>query len=157
MAAWRGIAGDYATRPCSGARRESDYPVQVQALGARDRHLRQSRPFCPWDFDVDDVRHLGQQGGLLGDGRLEVVRCHVGGPCGCVAKRFQEDVLVRIIDTARPLEPEVAGLLPGGGREWSHLFHPALGVRRLHREFDDDEDHRVLTLLGGRLATIIGG
>ena len=54
------------------------------------------------------------------DAALEVLRVHVGFTGGAVDERLDEDVHVRIVDAAVPIEEEVAGLGPGRRGEVVH-------------------------------------
>jgi hypothetical protein len=67
----------------------------------------------------------------------------VGRSCRGVPERLDQDEVVRILGTSRPLEEDVARLRSGGGREVGDEGEPIFRVIWTDRKFDDDEDHRL--------------
>jgi hypothetical protein len=59
-----------------------------------------------------------------------------------VVERLDEHVLVRVLDAARPLEEDVAGLVAGGLGELRDDLGPRVGELRLDLVLDGDEVHR---------------
>jgi hypothetical protein len=70
-----------------------------------------------------------------------VIAVDVRGAGVTVTERLNEHVLGWVVDTARPLEPEVAFLGAGGCGERRDQFGPTLGPVGLRLEFHDDKDH----------------
>jgi hypothetical protein len=62
------------------------------------------------NLDVDDFRNGGEQLGEHDARGFEVFRTHVRFPRGAVLERLDEYVFVGILNTAVPIEKEVAGL-----------------------------------------------
>src|ERR1700712_1653564 len=62
-------------------------------------------------------------------------------PCCVVLKRLDQHELVRIIDTPRPVEPQVAGLGSSSQGEVPRQIEPTIDVIRLDLELDRNEDH----------------
>src|SRR4051794_17689374 len=80
---------------------------------------------------------MGRQ---LGLGPLEVVGLHVGAG-SVVLERLDQDVLLSVLQVARPVEPEVAGLGAGGLGEAARDLGPVVGVLGQDPEPGGDEDH----------------
>src|SRR5215213_2600927 len=116
-------------------------PCRSPPAAVRDRQLAQLRPVVLRDGEVDDPGGLGEVRGEVLLGLFEVVGLDVGGAGGVVAEGFDEHVLVGVVEGARPVEPQAAGLATGGGGELAGDLGPVVGVLGEHLELGGDEDH----------------
>src|SRR4051794_11982870 len=107
---------------------------------AVDRQLPELGPLGPLDGEVDDAGRLLEVGRQVGLRPLEVVGLHVRGG-RVVLERLDEDVLLRVLEVAGPVEPEVAGLGAGGLGEAAGDLGPVVGVLGPDAEPGGDEDH----------------
>src|ERR1019366_2531131 len=62
-------------------------------------------------------------------------------PSVAIAEGFHQHELIRVLQPARPLEPQVARLLAHSAGEITDAVHPFVGALWKHVEFHDDEDH----------------
>jgi hypothetical protein len=83
-------------------------------------------------------------------GLAEVVGVHMFPGGVGVAERLDEHILIGVIETARPVEPEAAGLGAGGLGEGPGDFRPRVGVFAAHAELCGDEDHRSILASSAR-------
>ena len=106
-----------------------------------DRHLPHLRPPCRVDRLTDDLGRGRQRLRQLPHRPLEVIAVDMDAARVTVAESLDQDVLSRVVQAARPLEPQVARFGTGGRGERGDQFRPAVGPLGFGFELDDDEDH----------------
>ena len=125
-----------------GARRRALQVEPIRRLRpALDRELAELRPVIARNREVDDPRRLDEVARQfrlrLGEmSRLHVCRCRI------VAERLDKHVLSRVVDAARPVEPQAPLLAAGRLRESARDRRPGVSVLRLDAELRGNEDHR---------------
>ena len=127
------------------------------AVSARDRHLPQLRPVVLVNRLTDDLRRRHEIGRQLQLGLLEVRGGDVGAARVTVAEGLDQDILGRVVQAARPVEPQAARLGPGGLGERAGDPRPVLGVLGLHPELRGDEDQRDSFCSCGRMPCFRAG
>src|SRR5262245_57405487 len=110
----------YAVTETPGRRRTPCCKGRVDALrrvaNARsvDAQLAELGPVGAGEGEVHDPGGLGEVGRELALSGPEVVGLHVRGARVVVGEGLDEDVLGGVVQAARPVEPQVAGLGAGG-------------------------------------------
>ena len=102
---------------------------------------------CP-RYGVDDPRRRGQVRRQLGCAALKWSDCTWAATGVVVAERLDEHVLGRVVEAARPVEPQAAGLGAGRLGERPADLGPAVGVLGPDPELGGDEDQRVTPRAG---------
>ncbi len=127
-------------RPAS--RGSASSGVRVGAGPSADPHLAELAPAVLVDLGADDPRRRGQIGRQHALRGAEVVGLHVLCSRRAVPEGLDQRVRRRVLDAARPVEPQAAGLGPGRLGERPRHLEPGVGVLGLHREDRRDEDQR---------------
>jgi hypothetical protein len=84
----------------------------------------------------------------LAPGSLEVIGIDVRPARVTISERLDEHVLVRVVQAARPIEPQAAGLGARRLGEDAADLGPAIGKLRLDQELRGNKDHRVVSRSG---------
>ena len=117
--------------------------VSTDAAGGQARvdcQFAEQRPLRPGHDRVDDSRGLGEVRREVLFRVAEVCGHYVRGASILVGERFDKDVLVGVLDAARPLEPEASGFRSRRVRERTHDLWPGVGVCWPDAELGGDED-----------------
>ena len=119
--------------------------------GPGHSHLAEQGPVILRDFHVDDPRRLSEVRRQRLLGLLEVIGMDVRGAGLVVTERLDQDVLVRVGEAARPVEPHAAGLVPGRLGEVGSDLRPLIGILGPDLELGRNKDHQ--SSLAGRIST----
>src|SRR5260370_36733021 len=144
----RRLRRDYITpaRRTDGTRRLRAAQAWCSAFG--DGHLAEQGPVVLRDREVDDPRCVSQVRRQRLLRLLEVVGLDVRRPGVAVAEGLDQDVLLRVVQAAGPVEPQAARLAPGRLGELGGDLRPLVGVFWPDLELGRDKDHQSSLLTG---------
>src|SRR5215813_2845717 len=131
-------AGARGVSHCSDESERTD----VTAARLRHRHLAEKGPVVLRDRHVYYPGRTGQVARQRPLRLLEMLGLHMGHAGVSVLEGLDQDILARVVQASRPVEPQAARLGPGRLGEVTGDLRPPICVLGPHREFRRYENHR---------------